>query len=268
MKVELVQIAGRDGDTAHNLERALAAIADCAADTELVVFPETHLTGFPSEDNIAALAEPLDGPTVSAVQRVARERNVSVAIGIAEADAGRYYNTTLLIAPDGIALKYRKTHLWASDRGIFTPGDRYATALWNGIRVGLLVCFDIEFPESARALGQLGAELIIVTNGNMDPYGPTHRTAIMARAMENQAYAVMVNRVGHGDGGLVFAGGSAVVDPMASCSARPGAKNAGRSSNWTSAGCRMRVGITVTSKSVAWSCPASAASTRMACANC
>ncbi len=58
MKVELVQIAGRDGDTAHNLERALAAIADCAADTELVVFPETHLTGFPSEDNIAALAEP------------------------------------------------------------------------------------------------------------------------------------------------------------------------------------------------------------------
>lgn len=63
MKVELVQIAGRDGDTAHNLERALAAIADCAADTELVVFPETHLTGFPSEDNIAALAEPLDGPT-------------------------------------------------------------------------------------------------------------------------------------------------------------------------------------------------------------
>lgn len=89
MKVELVQIAGRDGDTAHNLERALAAIADCAADTELVVFPETHLTGFPSEDNIAALAEPLDGPTVSAVQRVARERNVSVAIGIAEADAGR-----------------------------------------------------------------------------------------------------------------------------------------------------------------------------------
>ncbi len=103
------------------------------------------------------------------MQRVARERNVSVAIGIAEADAGRYYNTTLLIAPDGIALKYRKTHLWASDRGIFTPGDRYATALWNGIRVGLLVCFDIEFPESARALGQLGAELIIVTNGNMDP---------------------------------------------------------------------------------------------------
>lgn len=214
MKVELVQLAGRDGDTAYNLARALEAISACAADTDLVVFPETHLMGFPTSENIAAVAEPLDGPTVQAVQRAARERDVAVAIGVAENDAGTYYNTTLLITPAGIALTYRKTHLWASDRGIFTPGDRYATCLLKGVRVGLLICFDIEFPESARALGQLGAELIIVTNGNMDPYGPTHRTAIMGRAMENQAFAVMVNRVGEGDGDLVFAGGSAVVDPF------------------------------------------------------
>ena len=214
MKVELVQLAGRDGDTAYNLERTLAAIAACAPDTDLVVFPETQLMGFPTEESVAAVAEPLDGPSVQAVQRAARERNVAVVVGVAENDAGTFYNTTLLITPEGIALRYRKTHLWASDRGIFTPGDRYATALWKGVRVGILICFDIEFPESARALGQLGAELILVTNGNMDPYGPTHRTAIMARAMENQAYAVMVNRVGEGDGDLVFAGGSAVVDPF------------------------------------------------------
>ncbi|KAF1054442.1 MAG: (R)-stereoselective amidase [Stenotrophomonas maltophilia] len=213
MKVELVQLAGRDGDTAYNLARTLEAIAACAADTQLVVFPETQLTGFPTEENIASLAEPVDGPSVQAVQRLARERNVAVALGMAEVDDGRFYNTTLLITPEGIAMKYRKTHLWASDRGIFTPGDRYTTCMWNGIRIGIVICFDIEFPESARALGQLGAELIIVTNGNMDPYGPTHRTAIMGRAMENQAYAVMVNRVGAGDGDLTFAGGSAVVDP-------------------------------------------------------
>ncbi|WP_342244261.1 carbon-nitrogen hydrolase family protein [Pseudomonas sp. OTU5201] len=214
MKVELVQLAGRDGDTAYNLERTLAAIAACAPDTDLVVFPETQLTGFPTAESIAAVAEPLEGPSVQAVQRAARKRNVAVVVGVAENDAGSFYNTTLLITPEGIALRYRKTHLWASDRGVFTPGDRYATALWKGIRVGILICFDIEFPESARALGQLGTELILVTNGNMDPYGPTHRTAIMARAQENQAFAVMVNRVGEGDGGLVFAGGSAVVDPF------------------------------------------------------
>ncbi|NWB90619.1 carbon-nitrogen hydrolase family protein [Pseudomonas agarici] len=214
MKVELAQLAGRDNDTAYNLERALAAIAACAADTQLIVFPETHLMGFPSAEAVAGIAEPLDGPTVRAVQQAARERNLAVVIGMAENDHGRFYNTTLMITPQGIALRYRKTHLWASDRGVFNPGDRYVTCEWNGVRVGLLICYDIEFPETARALAQLGAQLLIVTNGNMDPYGPTHRTAIMARAQENQAFALMVNRVGEGDGDLLFAGGSALVDPF------------------------------------------------------
>ncbi|WNW10302.1 carbon-nitrogen hydrolase family protein [Pseudomonas sp. DTU_2021_1001937_2_SI_NGA_ILE_001] len=215
MKVELVQLAGRDGDTAYNLQRTLEAIRRCAVGTDLVVFPETQLMGFPTQDTIRRVAEPLDGPSVQAIRQAADERNVAVVVGLAEAaDDGRFYNTTVLVTSEGVALKYRKTHLWASDCGVFSPGDRYATTVFKGWRVGLLICFDIEFPESARALGQLGADLIIVTNGNMDPYGPTHRTAIMARAMENQAFAVMVNRVGEGDGGLVFAGGSAVVDPF------------------------------------------------------
>ena len=214
MKVEFAQLAGRDNGTAYNLERALAAIAACAADTQLIVFPETHLMGFPSAKTVADIAEPVNGPTVQAVVEAARARNIAVVIGMAENDGGQFYNTTLLITPEGIALRYRKTHLWASDRGVFTPGDRYATCLWNGVRVGLLICYDIEFPETARALAQLGTELLIVTNGNMDPYGPTHRTAIMARAQENQAFALMVNRVEAGDDGLMFAGGSALVDPL------------------------------------------------------
>jgi (R)-amidase len=214
MKVELAQLAGRDNDTAYNLERTLAAMAACAADTQLILFPEGHLMGFPSAESVPEVAEPLDGPSVSAVVAAARQHNIAVAIGMAENDNGRFYNTTLLITPEGIALKYRKTHLWASDRGVYEAGDRYATCLWNGVRVGLLICYDIEFPETARALAQLGAELLIVTNGNMDPYGPTHRTAIMARAQENQAFALMVNRVEAGDGGLLFAGGSAWVDPL------------------------------------------------------
>ena len=175
MKVEFAQLAGRDNGTAYNLERALAAIAACAGDTQLIVFPETHLMGFPSAETVADIAEPLDGPTVQAVIQAARERNIAVVIGMAENDNGQFYNTTLLITPEGIALRYRKTHLWASDRGVFTPGDRYATCVWNGVRIGLLICYDIEFPETARANAQLGAELLIVTNGNMDPYGPTHR---------------------------------------------------------------------------------------------
>lgn len=74
MQVELVQLAGRDGDTAHNLAAALRAIAGCAAGTRLLVFPETYLTGFPTAENVAALAEPLDGPSLRAVRRAAAER--------------------------------------------------------------------------------------------------------------------------------------------------------------------------------------------------
>ena len=214
MKIELVQLAGRDGDTAYNLSRTLNAIATCADDTDLLVFPETHLTGFVGGKQLAQVAEPLTGPTLQTVLGAVRERGVSVVVGIAENHHGTFYNTSVLVTPEGVALEYRKTHLWPTERGDFCPGDRFTTVLWQGVRVGLLICYDIELPETARALAQLGAELIIVTNGNMDPYGPVHRTSIMARAQENQVFALMVNRVGAGDDALVFAGGSMVVDPF------------------------------------------------------
>jgi (R)-amidase len=215
MNVELAQVNGRDGDVEYNLGRTLALIEACASDTELLVLPETYLTGFPTKANVALIAEPLDGPTLARVHQAAKARNLAVAVGIAEVHDGRFFNTTVLITPEqGIALYYRKTHLWSGERDVFEAGDRMSTVMWKGIRVGLMICYDIEFPEPARALGQMGAQLLIVTNGNFDPYGPTHRTCVMARALENQAFAVMVNRVGKGDDGLVFAGGSAVVDPF------------------------------------------------------
>jgi (R)-amidase len=214
MQVELAQMPCDDGDVAANLARVLAAIAACAPQTALIVFPETCLMGFPDAHNIAAVAQALDGPALSAVQQAARERGVAVAIGLAEAAPdGRFFNTTVLLTPEGIALTYRKTHLWATDRGVFAPGSELVCTEWNGLRVGLLICYDIEFPEPARALAGMGVDLLLVTNGNMDPYGPVHRRAIAARAQENQLFAVMVNRCGTG-GGLDFAGESAVLDPF------------------------------------------------------
>ena len=214
MKIELVQLAGRDGDTAYNLSRTLNAIATCAGDTDLLVFPETYLSGFVGGAQLAQVAEPLHGTTLQTVLQAVRERGVAVVLGFAEVHQGMFYNSAVLVSPEGIALQYRKTHLWPSERSDFSPGDRFTTVLWRGVRVGLLICYDIELPETSRALAQLGAEVVIVTHGNMDPYGPVHRTAIMARAQENQLFAVMVNRVGAGDDGLVFAGGSMAVDPF------------------------------------------------------
>ena len=129
MKVEFAQLAGRDNGTAYNLERALAAIAACAADTQLIVFPETHLMGFPSAETVADIAEPVDGPTVQAIIQAAQARDIAVVIGMAESDGGQFYNTTLLITPEGIALRYRKTHLWASDRGVFTDTANFVSII-------------------------------------------------------------------------------------------------------------------------------------------
>ncbi|WP_350579372.1 nitrilase-related carbon-nitrogen hydrolase [Pseudomonas sp. HY2-MNA-CIBAN-0224] len=97
MKVEFAQLAGRDNGTAYNLERALASIAACAADTQLIVFPETHLMGFPSAETVAAVAESIDGPTVQAIIQAAQARNIAVVIGMAENDDGKFYNTTLMV---------------------------------------------------------------------------------------------------------------------------------------------------------------------------
>ncbi|MFP3556633.1 carbon-nitrogen hydrolase family protein [Paraburkholderia sp. SIMBA_049] len=217
MQVELAQLALIDSDVAHNTRKVVETIerADTAGGTKLIVFPETTLSGFPTRENISDIAQTLDGPALSAVRDAARQKGVSVAVGLAERDGNQFYNTTVLVDERGdIALRYRKTHLWASDVGVFTPGDRFETCVWNGLTVGLLICYDIEFPESARAVAALDADLLIVTNGNMDPFGPVHRRAITARAMENQMFALMVNRCGSGDDNLTFPGLSALIDPF------------------------------------------------------
>jgi (R)-amidase len=227
MQAELAQLALVDGDVAHNTRKVIETIgrADVAGGTKLIVFPEATLSGFPTRENVADVAQSLEGPALASVRDAARRAGVSVAVGLAEREGARFYNTTVLIDDKGeIALRYRKTHLWASDVGVFTPGDRFETCLWSGLTVGLLICYDIEFPETARAIAALDADLLIVTNGNMDPFGPVHRRAITARAMENQMFALMVNRCGTGDDNLTFPGESALVDPCGEIVAAAGAQ--------------------------------------------
>ncbi len=218
LQLELAQIPVVDGAVGvggANVQRVLQIIGQRSAETDLIVFPETTLSGFPTRHNVAEMAEPIDGPSLSAVRDAAREARVAVAVGLAERDGSRFFNTTVLIDERGeIALRYRKTHLWASDVGVFEPGDRFEVCSFKGMTVGLLICYDIEFPETARAVASLGADLLVVTNGNMDPFGPVHRRAIVARAMENQMFAALVNRIGSGDDNLTFPGESALIDPF------------------------------------------------------
>lgn len=214
MKVQLAQIPSVDGIVAPNLTRVLEVIQAAQNDVDVIVFPETCLMGFPNEKQIKEVAESEDGFTLTCVQNAVRAKGISVVIGFAERCDDSYYNTTVLLSPDGICLKYRKTHLWATDIGVFKPGFELATGLWKGIRVGILICFDLEFPETARALAAQGAQILFITNANMDPYGFVHRSLIIARAIENQIFVVMANRCGDGSENLTFAGESAVISPL------------------------------------------------------
>lgn len=227
IQLELAQIPIEDSGVATNLQRVLGTIAQRAAGTELIVFPEATLSGFPTRHNIGEIAESIDGPSLTKVRNAARDAGVAVAVGLAERDGSRFFNTTVLVDEHGeIALRYRKTHLWASDVGVFEAGDRYEVCSFKGMTVGMLICYDIEFPETARAVASLGADLLIVTNGNMAPFGPVHRRAIVARAMENQMFAALVNRTGSGDDDLTFPGESALIDPFGDvvCDAGAGEK--------------------------------------------
>ncbi|PWW42937.1 carbon-nitrogen hydrolase family protein [Chromohalobacter israelensis] len=213
MQIALAQLAGREGDIAYNLSRTLACLRDADAETSPIVFPETHLTGFAEPGHVEDRALALEGPELNALVTASREQDTALAVGFLERDAEGVFNTTVLITPeDGIALRYRKAHLWPDERQLVGEGHRVGCVEWRGLQVGLLICYDLEFPEPARALGQLGCDLLLVTNGNMDPYGPVHARAAQARAQDNHYFVAMTNRAGEG-AGLTFAGESALVAP-------------------------------------------------------
>jgi (R)-amidase len=215
MNILLAQMPIADAQVELNLSNMLSMIRNAPVDTDLIVFPETTLSGFPTPDEVQATGLATHSKPVRLIQDAARKRNIAVAFGFCEvADAGAY-NTAMLIDGSGrIALKYRKTHLWPhTDWGVFNAGSQYAVCEIASLRVGMLICYDIEFPETARALALLEADLILVLDGNMNPYGSVHRRAVITRAMENQCFAVLVNRIGEGNG-LSFPGESVAVDPF------------------------------------------------------
>jgi len=208
----LVQMPVNEGGFAQNLERIHRTIDQHGPAHDLLLFPETSLSGFARREDVYSTAEPLDGPVVRGLIASARKSNTSVMVGLAERTPQAYYNASVLLGPQGLVASYRKTHLWIAERKLFRAGDALQVVPWKGIRVGMLICYDIEFPEPARALAHMGADLIIVANSNMQPYGPTHVRAASARAQENQVFVAMANRVGQGLRDH-FAGQSIVVAP-------------------------------------------------------
>jgi predicted amidohydrolase len=211
-------------------EAGLAALAGAAAraaaaGARVLVTPEMSVTGYAvGPELLAALAEPVPGPLTSRVTAIAAEAGLAIVYGHPERTTAGVANSVQVVDRDGRRLAgYRKAHLYGEyDRAAFVPGDvgvvQFAI---DGLVMGLLICYDIEFPEAARAHAVAGTELLIVPTGLMDPYDTVSTVLVPARALESQLFIAYVNRTGR-EGDFTYCGGSAVIAPDGTETARAG----------------------------------------------
>lgn len=185
---------------------------------DLVVFPECALTGysFESRDEAVSCAETIPGPATDSAASLCQELNLYIIFGLLEEDQGKLFNAAVLAGPQGLAWKYRKNHVPFQgvdrfvDRGD-GPFRVYQVPIGN---IGMQICYDIFFPESARVHALLGADMIALptsfaTKGVCDRASPI----ITARAIENKLHVLSCNRVGV-ERDYPFCGLSKIVDPM------------------------------------------------------
>jgi 5-aminopentanamidase len=222
VRVACQQLAPVVGELAANRERAVAAIdAAAAAGAQVVVLPELVSSGYVFEDaaEARALAEPADGPTLAGWAARAAAHGLVVAGGFAElGDDGRLYNSAALVDASGVRAVYRKAHLWDREPLFFTPGDAPPAVLDTPHgRIGLLVCYDLEFPEWTRAAALRGAELLCVpTNWPRFPRPRSERPMEVLRTMvtaaTNRMAVAACDRCG-AERGVEWVAGSAIAGP-------------------------------------------------------
>ena len=221
MPADLVRIAAVQMDplirqTPRNLGVMLERLGEAAASgAKLIVFPECALSGygFGSREEAMEFAETIPGPSVDRMVRECSRLGVSCVFGLLERDGTRLFNACVAVGPDGVIGSYRKVHLpfLGVDR-YADPGDRpFAVCEAAGIKIGMHICYDGAFPEPARVLTLLGAELLVLPTN-----WPTHSDCaaehlMSGRAMENVVYTIAVNRVGE-ESGFAFIGRSSIMD--------------------------------------------------------
>ena len=210
LNIALAQLTPRLRDIQANIETMRKVVAD-RTEMDLIVFPELYLSGYVL-DGIEELAVRPDGPELQTIADIAQESSTALIFGAPEPVEGGVANSAFCVDERGnVAAVYRKVQLFGGDESdAFVAGDELLVVELRGVKIGLMICFDIEFPEVARALARGGAELLVTISANMDPFGNDHAVFASARALENGLPHVYVNQVGR-VGDLNFIGGSTVV---------------------------------------------------------
>lgn len=217
VRVTCIQLAYPDDESKdQRLERVLRLLED-AADADLVVLPELWPTGYFAFDRYADEAEPLDGPTVTAMREAASRHGIHLLGGsFVERHGDGLANCAVLIAPSGdVALTYRKIHLFgyeSQEAILLTPGTTADVADTPFGGVATTTCYDLRFPELYRVLVERGAELVVIPAAWPSARIEHWRLLLRARALENQVFVVACNGVG-GQHGTVLGGHSVILGP-------------------------------------------------------
>lgn len=213
MRIAAYQCQALNGDIEANLTR-LEVVAKSASvfGADLLVLPEMYLTGYALGDRVAEFAFGADAPALDQVARIARRYGIALSLGYPEKREGKIWNSAALWDKSGqIAGQYCKTHLFGSEeKRLFATGESIQAFDWFGQKCGMLICYDVEFPEPVRSLASQGARLILAPTANMLPYNAVPHILIPARAMENGLSLVYVNYVGR-ERDLTYTGLSVIV---------------------------------------------------------
>lgn len=219
-KVALAQISCRRGDKKANIQKMGEYTARARQQSaRLVIFPELSLTGYVIRDELYELAEEVPGPSTKAIEKIAKENGTYIIFGMperSEKTQATIYNTAVLVGPKGFVGKYRKMHLPThsvfEEKRYFRQG--YQTGVFEteiGI-IGLIICYDLFFPEVSRLTRLEGAQLIVCISASPAVRRAFFEILTAARAIENTAFLAYVNLVGIEDG-LQFWGGSRLISP-------------------------------------------------------
>lgn len=222
MRVAIFQSALAGLTPSQRIERLATVLA--GTDADLVLCPELFLTGYAVGDDLRRLAEPADGASARRIADICRLHRKAVVYGFAEPVGQALYNAALAIGPDGATLAHhRKLAVPPGfELDYFVPGHGLTIFELAGVRLGLLICYDAEFPEAVRATAEAGAEAILVPTALGAQWDQVAHRVIPARAFENGVYLAYANHAGR-EGAVTFLGASCIIGPDGRDLARAGA---------------------------------------------
>jgi predicted amidohydrolase len=229
MKLAVSQFSPKLGDVPGNLDFILKQVS--TVDADLVLFPECALTGygFESAEEGVRVAEPIPGPSTELVAQACRDRDLWAVFGMLERDpaTGALYNSAAVIGPGVVRGAYRKNHLPFLGIDRFTAkGDRGLPIFETPFgKIGVLICYDLSFPEAARVLKLGGAQLLCVPTNWPEAASISCDYSPFVRAHENHLHVATANRVGE-ESGFRFPGRSRIVDCTGALLAAAGDGNA------------------------------------------